>query len=110
MLNEVKTGLKGEFKDMLEVLPENFQAAVEKAEALQETAQRIEAHVDSAREWVRSKSSWLDDWLDKKEKYARKLDEIQHDMEDKADEIADEVAEAIDKVVPEDLRLEDTCL
>jgi hypothetical protein len=111
MVNEAKTGLKGEFKDMLlEVLPEDMQEAVEKAEALQETAQRIDEHVDSMIGWLKSKTSWLPDFGEDSEKYRRKLDEIQQDAEDKIDEISDEVAQAIDEVIPEDLRLEDTCL
>jgi hypothetical protein len=111
LMNEAKTGLKGEFKDLLlEVLPEDIQEAVEKAEVLQETAQRIEDHKDAALEWLRSKTSWLPDFGDDAERYKRKLDEIQQGAEDKIDEIADEVAEAIDEVIPEDLRLEDTCL
>lgn len=111
LVNEAKTGLKGEFKDLLlEVLPEDFQAVVEKAELLQETAQRIEDHKEAAIEWLRSKTNWLPDFGEDSERFRRKLDEIQQDAEDKIDEITDEVAEAIDEVIPEDLRLEDTCL
>jgi tryptophanyl-tRNA synthetase len=111
IFNEARTGLNGEFKDMLlEVLPEELQDYVEQAEILQNEAQQIEEHYNSAVEWLRDKASFLPDFSEEKEKYERKINEMLDDAEEKADEIADETAEKINQVVPENLRLEDTCL